>query len=157
MNMFDRARAIKSTMELCNMTQSMMARQLGVTQSCVANKLRLLNLSDECQKIITEHGLCEKIARSVLRIESDEKRQSVLHTVCQRGLTARECEAQVSLIVDAEAPRILCRASELERISAFRNTLKECVNNLVSAGVSASLKTTYLGEKMFLTVCIDKA
>ena len=66
MDMFDEARAIKSTMQLCHLTQSELARQLGVSQSYVANKLRLLKLPEKVRRQILDCGLCERHARLLL-------------------------------------------------------------------------------------------
>ena len=47
MDMFEEARAIKSTMELCGLTQAELAQKLGRGQSYISNKLRLLTVSPE--------------------------------------------------------------------------------------------------------------
>ena len=44
MEMFDEARAMSGTLKLCNITQKELADRMGVSQSYVANKLRLLRL-----------------------------------------------------------------------------------------------------------------
>ena len=155
MNMFDEARAIRGTMELCKMTQSMMARQMGVSQSYVANKLRLLNFSKEQERRITESGISERHARAILRLNDERSRSELLEKVIERSLTVRECEALVELGVESEAPSLISRAEQLDRIDAFRKALKLCVETLTSNGIEAGVRTSYLGSKMFITVCID--
>ena len=54
MNMFDEARAMSGTLLLCKITQRELAERLGVSQSYVANKIRLLSLSPDMEKKITE-------------------------------------------------------------------------------------------------------
>ena len=72
MDMFDEAKAIRSTMELCHLTQGELARQLGVSQSYVANKLRLLKFSEKMTEKIRSSGISERHARALLRlVESD--------------------------------------------------------------------------------------
>ena len=156
MDMFTEAEAMKATMALCSLTQSGVARQLGVSQSYVANKLRLLSLSENCREIIKEGNLCERIARAVLPL-SEEDRLQVLKEAKERGLTVRECEAMIAIIYNRTAPEIISRSKELERIGDFQNTLKECIKILRSFGIDASLKTSYLGKRLFLTVCIEDA
>ena len=54
MNMFEEATALSTMMKMTDMTQSEMARKLGVSQSYVANKLRLLKLGcEEREKILS--------------------------------------------------------------------------------------------------------
>ena len=58
-------------------SQEMLAKKLGKSQSAIANKLRLLNLSDEVQEALLENRISERHARSLLRIK-DKKIQNIL-------------------------------------------------------------------------------
>jgi len=155
MNMFDEARAIRGTMELCSLTQREMAERLKVSQSYVANKLRLLSLPSELEKLIIEGNLSERHARAVLRLPDNKQRKLILEKCRERGLTVRECEALVEAEVDLAAPVSISRADELDRIDTFLSTLRRSVERLCFFGVSAEIKTGYLGNKMFVTVCIE--
>ena len=157
MNMFDEARAIKGTMELCHLTQREMAEQLGISQSYVANKIRLLNFSPEMQRKITESGISERHARALLRLSDEHLQESILKSVAERSLTVRECEALVGAQVDAEAPSLIGRADELERIEVFRRTLRSSIDTLRSFGIGVSERHGYYGEKLYITVCIEGA
>ena len=55
MDMFDEARAMSGTLELCRITQKELADRMGVSQSYVANKLRLLALSPYMEKLIKKN------------------------------------------------------------------------------------------------------
>ena len=77
MDMFDEARAIRSTMELCHLTQGELARQLGVSQSYVANKLRLLKFSQKMTEKIRSSGISERHARALLRLIEGEPDGSI--------------------------------------------------------------------------------
>ena len=46
MNMFEEAQSIDGMMKMMNLKQSQMAEKLGVSQSYVANKLRLMKHTD---------------------------------------------------------------------------------------------------------------
>ena len=59
MDMFDEARAMSGTLKLCNITQKELAKSMGVSQSYVANKLRLLSFSPYVEKLIKKHGISE--------------------------------------------------------------------------------------------------
>ena len=155
MNMFDTARAIRATMQLCTLTQSEVADRLNVSQSYVANKLRLLSLSEDMQKRIIESGVSERHARCLLRLKSEEERAEVLKKVTERSLTVRECEALVGTMVERELPKTISRADELDRIDAFLRTLSSCLDTLHSFGISASQKKSYYGDKMYVTLCIE--
>lgn len=153
MDMFEEARAMSGTMELCKITQKELAERIGVSQSYVANKLRLLSLSTNIQRLILKHGISERHARTLLRLESENDRLDVLEKVISRELTVRECEALVDLKIDSYMPEEVGKAGALERIDVFVDTLKKSLTTLRSLGVDVTDRTSYHGEKMYITVC----
>lgn len=155
MEMFEEARAMSGTLKLCNITQKELAERMGVSQSYVANKLRLLSFSPYLEKLIIKHGISERHARAILRLESEEDRLEILEKVIARDLTVRECEALVDLKVDSYAPVIIERAEAAEKIDTFTKTLKASLSTLRSFGVDVTDSTSYYGNKMYLTLCFN--
>ena len=155
MDMFEEARAMSGTMELCKITQKELAERMGVSQSYVANKLRLLSLSPNMERLIIKHGVSERHARTLLRLESESDRLDVLEKVIARELTVRECEALVDLAVDSNMPEVVKSAGALERIDVFVDTLKKSLTTLRSLGIDVTDRTSYHGEKMYITVCFS--
>ena len=66
MNMFDEARSLKCVLETRKMTQRELGQSLGVSTSYVANKLRLLNLSEDLEKLIITSRVSERHYESKL-------------------------------------------------------------------------------------------
>ena len=97
--MFDEARALQGTIQMCGITQEEIAKKLNVSQSYVANKLRLLNLSDRMQQKIIAHGLCERLARNLLRLKDEGLQEIALSQMAERHMTVAEGE---SITVSAE-------------------------------------------------------
>ena len=118
LNLFESAAAISSLLELTGMTQEQCARRLGVSQSYVANKLRLLRLTEEEQRIILENGLTERHSRALLRIEDPEDRRTVLRAMIERKMNVATAEEYVESLLCAES-----RAEELRR-SADRSDVR---------------------------------
>lgn len=56
LNFFEEAAAFYNVLLLTGATQTLLARQLSISQSAVANKIRLLSLSDEEKRRILDHG-----------------------------------------------------------------------------------------------------
>jgi len=146
---------MSGTMELCKITQKELAERMGVSQSYVANKLRLLSLSTNIQRLILKHGISERHARTLLRLESENDRLDVLEKVISRELTVRECEALVDLKIDSYMPEEVGKAGALERIDVFVDTLKRSLTTLRSLGIDVTDRTSYHGEKMYITVCFS--
>ena len=157
MNMFEKAEAIKSMIEMCKLTQSDMAKKLGVSQSYVANKLRLLQLDKPLREKILSASLTERHARALLRIRSLPKRKEALEKITERNLTVSESEALADYIHADELPREILRAPRGERISSFNSALSECLTVLKSVGVDANKTVGYHGTKTYITIAIDEA
>ena len=157
MDMFDEARAIKSTMELCHVTQSELAKQLGVSQSYVANKLRLLNFSEKIMRKIRKSGISERHARSILRLGDEDAISRAIDAVTDRSMTVRECEAMVDSEVLRQMPERVGRRGALEGIEDLKVALLGACEHLRSLGVEAKTRTSYLGNDMYITVIIKDA
>ena len=78
LNIFEQASAISSLINIYHITQDEAAEKLSVSQSYVANKLRLLRFTDEERSLIIEHSLTERHARALLRLRDDGARLSAL-------------------------------------------------------------------------------
>ncbi len=155
MDMFDEARAMSGTLELCCITQKELAKRMNVSQSYIANKLRLLTLSEKAVRLIKRHGLSERHARTVLRLKSENEQAEVLEKVISRHLTVRECEALVDMLLDTKAPELIGKADRLDRIDVFIDTLKKSITTMRSLGIDISDRMSYYGSKMYITVCIN--
>ncbi len=156
MNMFEEARSLRGMMEMLEITQDEMAKKLGVSQSYVANKLRLLKLDDECERLVIDGKLSERHARAVLRLDGNEQRQAALLRIRERGLTVAESEALIDLLHDGQAPSRIGKSERLNSIDAFRDNLKRSIATLISLGVDATETVGYYGKKTYITVCIDE-
>lgn len=157
MDMFDEARAIQSTMRLCHLTQSELASQLGVSQSYVANKLRLLSFSEKMTEKIRAAGISERHARSLLRLENEAEVERILDEVSSRALTVRECEALVDAAIIRAIPSRLGHASALDRIDDLRSAITGSCEFLRSQGIDARARSSYLGEDLYITVVVKNA
>ena len=156
MNMFDEARTLEGMIRMCNMTQAEVAKKLGVSQSYVGNKLRLLKFSEEIQSLIIEGGLCERHARTILRLDDEERMREVIEKVKTRHLTVAECEAAVDILVEARLPRILGTAPKRERIDRFEEFLTASLKSLESMGISTKRETGYYGKKRYIMISIEE-
>lgn len=157
MDMFDEARAIMGMIKLLGATQGELARRMGVSQSYIANKLRLLGYSDRLIERIRATGISERHARAILRLGSDEERERMIDEVAERALTVRSCEAMIdAALVKSNTPEF-SRADALGRISDIERMITRAVEHLVSGGVEARARTSYEDGDMYITVHIKNA
>ena len=155
--MFEQARSVKGMMEMCGMTQSDMAKKLGVSQSYIANKLRLLSYDGECERLILESNLTERHARAVLKLKDDEQRLLALTKIRDRGLRVNESEALVDMMYDGDAPTRIVSAERLKRIDSFMDGLKHSVDTLSSLGIEIKQSVSYYGSKTYVTLAIEES
>jgi ParB family chromosome partitioning protein len=111
LNMFEEAYGYKMLIECHGLTQEEVARRMSVSQSAVANKLRLLRLSFEDQRIILEHGLTERHGRALLRIDGEALRHEVLERIVGEKLIVGATEALIEDII-AKTEAAVVSASE---------------------------------------------
>ena len=156
MNMFDEARSFAVMIKMRNLSQSELAKMLGVSQSYIANKLRLLQLDENLQEKIISAGLTERHARALLRLDED-RREAALDEICRRGLSVTESEALVDFLRSTSAPRRIGQADRLNGIDIFLKNIKDSLDSLSSIGVSSSRKISYHGSKMLITISIDES
>ncbi|MBQ9086673.1 MAG: ParB/RepB/Spo0J family partition protein [Clostridia bacterium] len=99
LNMFEQAYGFKKLMENYRLTQEEVARRLSMSQSAVANKLRLLRLSYEEQRLILESGLTERHARAALRVDRPQQRLTVLRYISDNKLNVQAAEQYIESIL----------------------------------------------------------
>ena len=69
------------------MSQEEIARRAGISQSAVANKLRLLRFSHEEQRLILSAQLTERHARALLRLTSFSQIERAISIIAEKRLT----------------------------------------------------------------------
>ncbi len=127
LNMFEQAYGFKKLIENHHMTQEEVARKMSLSQSAVANKLRLLRLSYEEQKLILETALTERHARAALRIETTPKRLEVIQHIADNRLNVQESERYIEDILVNEKKQASRSSHETPKnhisadLEAFKN------------------------------------
>ena len=68
----------------------------------MANKLRLLRLSYEEQRLILEHGLTERHARASLRLNDPQSRLDTIRHMGEQRLNVQESERYIEELLEKE-------------------------------------------------------
>lgn len=146
LNCFEEALAIQALVNDFRMTQAEAAVRLGMANSTVSNKLRLLKLSPEIQTRIISSGLTERHARALLRLPV-EKREDTLDKIIADGLNLAQSEALIESILNpdiktepikASAPQKPVRKAAIGDIKLFSNSLSKLLCTMQNAGISAN-------------------
>ena len=126
---------------------------MSISQSAVANKLRLLRLPFEEQKIILENNLTERHARALIRIDRDDTRRACLGKIIDEKLNVSATESLVEEYLlekepvkkDAASPEKPTAASERSREKGLDSTVKSIrkrVDLWVNEGGNAEINVT---------------
>ena len=122
LHFFALAEAFSRLMQEYHMTQEEIARKMGLSQSAVANKLRLLKLTPEERRIIVAGGLSERHARAFLRIADPVTRLEVIATTERENRNVASTEALVDLHLGSKA--VLANSSRDKDLSQ-ESTVKQ--------------------------------
>ncbi len=157
LNFFEEAVAIYSVISDRGITQAEAAKKLGMSQSALANKLRLLKLSGEEQRMITECGLTERHARALLMLEDTEQRMRALKKIIDNGLNVTQTEEYIKRIIGAQEQKKPKRTFIAKDIRLFLNTIDHAVETMKSAGVRAVTQKRETDEYYECIVRIPKS
>ena len=144
LNYFEEAEGYFNLMEDYGLTQEEIARQVGKSQSTIANKLRLLKLSDPVVKLLLDHGLSERHARSLLKLPSVDLQLTILDKVIIQSLNVKKTEELIDntlnkLINDEDSKKKnTYLKTYLKDIRIFTNTIKQAVEMMKSGGVEVN-------------------
>lgn len=94
LNPIDEAQAYLELMKVNNLTQTDLAKQVGKTQSYVANKIRLLKLTPKVQSFLVSKKITQRHGRALLGL-SEEDQDRAVSEIVKKGLTVKETENMV--------------------------------------------------------------
>lgn len=139
LNIFEQASAISSLINMYHITQDEAAEKLSVSQSYVANKLRLLRFTDEERSLIIEHSLTERHARALLRLRDDGARLSALRHVIGYALNVSATERYVDSLLAASVPRPKIKFA-IKNLRLFYNSVDRAADLIRSSGVPVDIR-----------------
>lgn len=147
LNPIDEAKAYTNLMKLNDLTQTALAKDMGKSQSYVANKLRLLKLDDDVQKALVEGKITARHGRALLNL-SDGDQERVLKEIEEKGLNVKQTE-EIAKDVDAYFnPKPKEKETKRERVvkripkdlKVQINTIKKAVKLAKDSGIKVKVK-----------------
>lgn len=136
----EEAEAYKKLLDLDGITQQDLATSLGKSQSFIANKLRLLRLSQPILDALSRQQITERHARALLAL--DEARQkTMLDIIKSQNLNVKQTEERVKRMLGGEdvKPKRIGFTRDLKL--AF-NTIGESLKAVEKSGVKVKRKDT---------------
>lgn len=123
-----------------HLTQAEIARQMGMSQGAVANKLRLLQLEADVTRKIQQHGLSERHARLLLSVPSSEGRRALVDAMIEHKLTVRQAEEWMRQEdVSSPAKRVRRAKAAVKDFRIVYNAFERSVQAVQEAGMKVEM------------------
>ena len=102
----EEALSYKKILDMGYVTQDGLAEKLGKSQPSIANKIRLLNLSDEVQEALLDNKISERHARSLLRLPTSKLQNEMLDKIVKERLTVRKTDDEIDKLKNSKTSEI---------------------------------------------------
>lgn len=103
----EEAKSYKKILDMGNFTQDELAKRMGKSQSTIANKMRLLALTNEVQVALMNNLISERHARCLLQIKDEDKQKEVLNKIITERMNVRDTDEYIKnmLGISNEMPK----------------------------------------------------
>ena len=159
LNVFEQASSIAALIDIYHLTQDEAAKQLSVSQSFVANKLRILRLTAPEREKILAYNLTERHARALLKVDSVEQRLRIIDYIARRGLNVATTESYIDRFISEEAEAKAAKAPRrivLKDIRIFYNSIDRAVDIVRQAGIDIESEREEGDDEAVVTIRIKK-
>lgn len=119
----EEAISYRKIFDMGNITQEELAAKLGVSQSTIANKMRLLNLDDEVQDALLDEKISERHARSLLKLSKMSEQREMLKRIITERLTVRRTDEEIEKIL---------KGNNMNIMDSFNNKVEEPIQNNIN-------------------------
>ena len=157
LDVWEEAYALRKLIDQFHLSQEEAGQKVGLSQSAVANKLRLLKLPDDLIFTLRKADLTERHARALLRLPSEElQRQAAAHII-RYHLNVIASETYVAKLCRQDnSPKKAVPIYRTKDVRLFLNTIQRSLSIMQSAGVAASLGREETDQGITLTIHIPK-
>lgn len=158
LNAFEEAEAIYKLMKKLDVTQEEIAKRLGKRQSTVANKLRILKLTEEERKKIIESNLTERHARALLKLKEEKERKQALDYIILKRLNVQQSEDFINKLLENKdkSKRENHRKVIIKDVRIFMNTIDKAIKTMKCSGINALSKKRETEDYLEYMVRIPK-
>ncbi len=157
LNFVEEAEAYRKLMEEHGMTQVDIAKKVGKQQSTISNKIRLLSLPADVQKMIIEHGLSERHARALLKILDSGLRRQVLQRIIDHSLNVKQSEKLINDVLEKhESEKRKEDKVKFINHKIYLNTLRNAFTSIYEVEKDAKYYQEDKGDYMEIVITIPK-
>ncbi len=131
----EEARSYQALLEKGYMTQEELAKKMGLSQSAISNKLRLLTLDESVQQAVIKEQISERHARSLLKVKDHEMQKVLLNKIITERLTVKQLEDEIKkVVVDEPATPAV---SETTQPTSSSTTTEQTIDQNTANAIAA--------------------
>lgn len=151
LSVIEEAKAYQTLMAMYGYTQNELATKVGKKQSTIANKLRLLKLSQPVKTALDNKKITERHARAMLAVE-ELKQEKILNEVVKKELTVQQTE---NLINKKEKVKTKTK-SVSQNIRIAINTIQQATKMIEKSGIILEEEYQEQEKEYIYTIRIKK-
>ena len=151
LDFIEEAMGIQQLLTQWDMRQEQVARLLGISQSAVANKLRLLKHSETVLHKLREAGLTERHGRALLKLSGEEEKLAAIREIARQGMSVAKAESYIDSL-------LRCRRTlpPKPNVGTFLNSLTQSLQKIQQSGIPAVSERRETDSQIVLTITIPK-
>ena len=154
----EEALAYRQLMTLHSITQAELATQVGKSQSTIANKIRLLNLSETVQNAILERKISERHARTLLSVKDEKLQIKLLDSIIQKGLNVSQTEKMIEeyLMPKGKKKNSKTIVKIPRNFKLALNTFNQAAQMVEKTGVNVKTETEETDDSYIIKISLKK-
>ncbi|GGG71346.1 nucleoid occlusion protein [Paenibacillus radicis (ex Gao et al. 2016)] len=152
----EEAIAYQKLIELHQLTQESLAQRLGKSQSTIANKLRLLALSDTIKGALMERKITERHARALLSLDTEQLQHQVLEEIIAKDLNVKQTEVRIAFLKESSKMKKAKRISFTKDVRLAVNTIRQSIEMVVGSGLPIKTNEKDHGDHYEIVIQIPK-
>ncbi len=142
-------------MKESGLSQQKICAMLAKPQPTVANKLRLLRLDPQVRQFLIDHGMGERIARSLLALTGADRQLRAARHILQNQMSARQAEAYIATLTGPKKGNRRAMGY-LRDLRILFTPVDKAVEEIKRCGISVQAQTTEEKDFVCYTIRVPK-
>ena len=150
----EEAWAYANLIELQQLTQTELAEKVGKSQSTIANKLRLIQLSEPVQEALKTRTITERHARAMLGLDQ-EAQEKVLKEIIDKKMTVDQTDRRIKKMKIKKTPKATTKRFA-RHIQIAINTINQAVQMVQQTGTTVDSTIKENDDEVIMTIRVKK-
>lgn len=159
LHFWEEAEGFAQLLQNFGFTQEELAKRMSKSQSTIANKLRLLKLSEAVRSRVFEAKLTERHARALLKLPEESLQLQAVQEISEKGLNVRAAEEMIQKLLEAiaDAGKKKKKVVGLVRdVRIFLNTIDQLAQQMKGSGFKVKVKHEQSDDYITVQMVIPK-